>query len=129
MLDEEVRTRTLPFDADDADIGTALRRTLLSTRIRIPNGRVDWGTEGFRRNIAIGYGLQSNRNALSGLKRCEVRMRLGTLRLESRARQFGGGFAAFQPGFDEGHEDIVMRFKAPDAELGAAVREALRRSL
>ncbi len=56
-------------------------------------------------------------------------MRLGTLQLYPLARQFGGGYSGFHPDWNEGHEDIVMRFKAPDAELGAAVREALRRSL
>jgi len=58
-----------------------------------------------------------------------VDQRLDRITLGPTRRRRGNSFEGFERGIDRGHEDIVLSTEVSDDELGAAIREALRRCL
>ena len=128
FFDDERPPRLLSVDIDDDQLGASLRQALIDTRLKIPGGQPNWNDRRYREKIARGFEMPRMPSSLTGIKNSNVEWALGSVRLQPMARG-RGGFAWFAEGWNKGHEDIIIPFTSPDAELGAAVREALRRSL
>lgn len=118
--------------APDEEIGGTLRRALKATRLNIPvpatwaNGL--WSdTATFQRCLATAFGLSSAKNLYPGMVCCGARWAAGKVTLNPTRRRRGGEFEGFGPAWREGHEEVSLRFKSSDRELGAALRTCISR--
>jgi len=128
ITDWETFQERTTVDVSDALLGAALRRCLLSSR----SMSAEWmaariNAPDYRERLTLAFGLASSRSLFSGMKDVSVEWGFGEVNCGPSRNRGGGRFDGFEAGADAGHEDVVVAFSRSDPELGAALREALRR--
>jgi hypothetical protein len=130
ITDWDGHTETLAMSHSDAHLGAALRACLANSRARSD----DWMRAQMRANdqdhrLALAFGLKGSRSLFPGMKSVLVDQSMKRITLGPTRHRRGGSFEGFEKGADHGHEAVVVPPGVADDDLGAAIREALRRCL
>lgn len=130
LTDWDAFSHRISVEDTDARLGAALRLCLLRSRTRTEQWMRSQRLIGdYNIRLAEAFGLGSTRTLFQGMKSVDVDWAQSRVILGPTRNRRGGHFSGFEGGTDRGHEEVVVAFGASDAELGIAVREALRRCL
>lgn len=131
MADWEQFAQVMDIDASPHDVGAALRRAFLETRIhkgpypgQPPPGEPITTAEGDLA-LAAQFGLVSTNRLSQGLKSCGAIWKHGFVHLTPFVRGRGIVFWDYPPAWRDQHPEIRVPFGDSDARLGRALKECL----